>query len=104
MARKTRRNRKSRGGSRKRRTSKRSSKRRGGRTKKHRRSKHHKKHHTAKHHKKHHTAKRHKKRKVNEFFKLMLDAKKHNKQEFRYKGKRYKAMKTKTGMTVYKKA
>ena len=74
----------------------------GGRTKKHRRSKHHKKHHTAKHHKKH--PRRHKKRKVNEFFKKMLHAKKHKLKDFHYKGKKYVAMKTKTGMTVYKKA
>jgi len=95
MARKTRRNRKNRGGSRKRRRtnrrsrkSKRSNKRSSKRSNK-RSSK---------------RSQRGGKRKVNEFFKLMLNAKKHNKQEFRYKGKRYKAMKTKTGMTVYKKA
>ncbi len=92
MARKTRRNRKSRGGSRKRRTSKRSRKRSSKRSSKRSRKRSSKR------------SQRGGKRKVNEFFKLMLDAKKHNKQEFRYKGKRYKAMKTKTGMTVYKKA
>ena len=87
MARKTRRNRKNRGGSRKRRrTNRRSRKSKRSNKRSSKRSQ------------------RGGKRKINEFFKLMLNAKKHNKQEFRYKGKRYKAMKTKTGMTVYKKA
>jgi len=34
----------------------------------------------------------------------MLHAKKHKEKEFHYKGKKYVAMETKTGMTVYKKA
>ena len=44
------------------------------------------------------------KRKMNGFFKLMLNAKRKKLSEFRYKGKRYVAKKTKTGMTVFKKA
>ena len=99
MARKTRRNRKNRGGSRKRRRtnrrsrkSKRSNKRSSKRSSKRSNKRSSKR------------SQRGGKRKINEFFKLMLNAKKHHKQEFRYKGKRYKAMKTKTGMTVYKKA
>ena len=87
MARKTRRTRKNRGGSRKRRrTNRRSRKSKRSNKRSSKRSQ------------------RGGKRKVNEFFKLMLNAKKHNKHEFRYKGKRYVAKKTKTGMTVYKKA
>jgi len=34
----------------------------------------------------------------------MLGAKAAGKKEFKYKGKKYKAKKTKTGMIVYKKA
>jgi len=47
---------------------------------------------------------RRKGRKMNGFFKLMLSAKRSGKKEFRYKNKRYVAKKTKTGMTVFKKA
>ena len=35
--------------------------------------------------------------------KMMLDAKKHNKPSFVYKGKKYKQGKTKTGLVIYKK-
>ena len=44
------------------------------------------------------------KRKMNGFFKLMLNAKRKKLNEFRYKGRRYVAKKTKTGMTIFKKA
>lgn len=43
------------------------------------------------------------KRKMNGFMKMMLDAKKHNKPSFVYKGKKYKQGKTKTGLVIYKK-
>ena len=43
------------------------------------------------------------KRKMNGFMKMMLDAKKHNKPSFVYKGKKYKQGKTKTGLEIYKK-
>ena len=43
------------------------------------------------------------KRKMNGFMKMMLDAKKHNKPSFVYKGKKYKQGKTKTGLIIYKK-
>ena len=42
--------------------------------------------------------------KLNEFFKKMMKAKKRNAPTFKYKGKTYKRKKTKTGMTIYKKA
>ena len=42
--------------------------------------------------------------KLNEFFKKMMKAKKSNAPSFKYKGKTYKRKKTKTGMTIYKKA
>ena len=42
-------------------------------------------------------------RKMNGFMKMMLDAKKHNKPSFVYKGKKYKQGKTKTGLVIYKK-
>ena len=43
-------------------------------------------------------------RKVNAFFKIMLDAKKHGKPSFKYKGKTYKGRKhARLGM-IYKKA
>ena len=44
------------------------------------------------------------KRKMNAYFKLMLNAKRKKLSSFNYKGKRYVAKKTKTGMTIYKKA
>ena len=40
---------------------------------------------------------------MNGFMKMMLDAKKHNKPSFVYKGKKYKQGKTKTGLVIYKK-
>ena len=46
--------------------------------------------------------KTHKGRKVNAFFKLMLEAKAARKAVFKYKNKKYKARTTKTGMIVYK--
>ena len=45
-----------------------------------------------------------KKRKMNAYFKMMLKAKKSGAKSFKYKGKTFKAKKTKTGMTIYKKA
>lgn len=45
-----------------------------------------------------------KKRPMNAFFKAMLAAKKSKANSFQYNGNTYKAMTTKTGMTVYKKA
>ena len=44
------------------------------------------------------------KRKMNAYFKLMLNAKRKKLNSFNYKGKKYVAKKTKTGMTIYKKA
>jgi hypothetical protein len=41
-------------------------------------------------------------KKLNGYFKAMLEAKKSNKASFTYNGKTYVALKTKTGMTVYK--
>jgi len=41
-------------------------------------------------------------RKLNEYFTLMLDAKKNNLKEFKYNGKTYKQVKTKTGLVCYK--
>jgi hypothetical protein len=41
-------------------------------------------------------------KKMNGYFKTMLEAKKSNKTSFTYNGKTYVASKTKTGMTVYK--
>lgn len=41
-------------------------------------------------------------KKLNEYFTKMLDAKKNNLPEFGYKGKTYKQVKTKTGLTTYK--
>ena len=38
----------------------------------------------------------------NAYFKAMLKAKKSNAKSFTYNGKTYTAMKTKTGLTVYK--
>ena len=43
-------------------------------------------------------------RKMNAYFKLMLNAKRKNLDSFRYKGKTYKKKMTKTGMSIYKKA
>tara|TARA_Y100000389_G_scaffold204919_1_gene260815 strand:- start:11039 stop:11413 length:375 start_codon:yes stop_codon:yes gene_type:complete len=43
------------------------------------------------------------KRKMNAFMTMMLDAKKHKKPSFVYKGKKYKQAKTKTGLVIYKK-
>ncbi|MDA9216463.1 hypothetical protein N9O88_01415 [bacterium] len=43
------------------------------------------------------------KRKMNAFMTMMLDAKKHKKPSFVYKGKKYKQGKTKTGLVIYKK-
>lgn len=45
-----------------------------------------------------------KKRPLNEYFKTMLDAKKHDKPFFMYKGKKYVQFKLKTGIKSYKKA
>lgn len=45
-----------------------------------------------------------KKRALNPFFKLMLNAKKHDLPSFVYDGKTYKKKQTKTGMSVYKRA
>ena len=42
-----------------------------------------------------------KKKKVNEYFKLMLDAKKKDLPSFTYKGSTYYRKKTKTGMVIY---
>ena len=41
-------------------------------------------------------------KKLNEYFTKMLEAKKNNLPEFGYKGKTYKQVKTKTGLTTYK--
>ena len=43
-------------------------------------------------------------RKMNAYYKLMLNAKRKNLDSFRYKGKTYKKKMTKTGMSIYKKA
>lgn len=43
-------------------------------------------------------------RKMNAYFKLMLNAKRKKLDSFRYKGRTYKKKMTKTGMAVYKKA
>ena len=43
------------------------------------------------------------KRKMNEFFKKMVKAKKSGAKSFTYKGKTYVGKKSKTGMMVYKK-
>lgn len=43
-------------------------------------------------------------KKLNEYFSLMLDAKKNNRPEFVYKGKKYKQFTTKTGLKSYKRA
>ena len=43
------------------------------------------------------------KRKMNAFMTMMLNAKKHKKPSFVYKGKKYKQAKTKTGLVIYKK-
>ena len=42
-------------------------------------------------------------RKLNEYFKLMLGAKKKNLTEFKYKNNTYKQKKTKTGLLTYSK-
>lgn len=47
------------------------------------------------------------KKKMNEFFRLLIDAKKHNKESFSYKGKTYKrkvGTKNNPKLVVYKKA
>jgi len=44
------------------------------------------------------------KRKMNEYFKKMLAAKKSGAKSFTYKGNTYKQTKTKTGLTTYKRA
>lgn len=41
-------------------------------------------------------------KKLNEYFELMLNAKKQNLDEFKYKGKTYKKTVTKTGLVTYK--
>ena len=43
------------------------------------------------------------KKKMNGFMKLMLDAKKHNKPSFSYKGKTYKRKTNAKGLVFYKK-
>ena len=45
-----------------------------------------------------------KKRKINDYFKKMLAAKKSGAVSFSYNGKTYKKKKTKTGLITYKKA
>ena len=50
------------------------------------------------------TRKTRKSRGKNEFFTLMLKAKKNDSPSFKYKGKTYKRSKSKTGLIVYKKA
>jgi hypothetical protein len=42
--------------------------------------------------------------KLNAFFKLMLDARKKDLSEFKYKGNVYKQITAKTGLKLYKKA
>ena len=60
---------------------------------------------TKKHGKKHKdTVKTKKKRKVNEYFKMMLEAKKANKASFVYKGNTYKGTKHERLGMIYKKA
>ena len=44
------------------------------------------------------------KKKLNEFFKTMLKAKKQDLESFKYKGKTYKRVVAKTGLKLYKKA
>lgn len=41
---------------------------------------------------------------MNKYFELMNAARKKGSKSFKYKGNTYKAMKTKTGMTVYKRS
>jgi|TARA_R110000824_G_scaffold144586_1_gene312558 hypothetical protein len=43
------------------------------------------------------------KRKMNDYFKAMLKAKRSNAKSFTYKGSTYVSKKTKTGMLIYKK-
>lgn len=43
------------------------------------------------------------KKKMNAYFKLMTEARKNQAKSFVYKGNTYSQMKTKSGMTVYKK-
>ena len=43
------------------------------------------------------------KKKMNDFFKAMLKAKRSKAKSFTYKGKTYVGKKTKTGMMIYKK-
>jgi len=43
------------------------------------------------------------KRKMNAYFKLMTEARKNQAKSFVYNGNTYSQMKTKSGMTVYKK-
>jgi hypothetical protein len=64
--------------------------------------------HSAKKHMKRHSAKKHmnqqKGGKLNEFFKLMLNAKKQDLKSFKYKDNTYNQFTTKTGLKTYKKA
>ena len=68
----------------------------------------HMKRHSAKKHMKRHSAKKHMKQqtggKLNEFFKLMLNAKKQDLKSFKYKDNTYNQFTTKTGLKTYKKA
>jgi len=63
---------------------------------------------SAKKHMKRHSAKKHMKPqkggKLNEFFKLMLNAKKQDLKSFKYKDNTYNQFTTKTGLKTYKKA
>lgn len=65
-------------------------------------SKTHSKKNSKKHSKKNKKYTKGGKRKLNPYFKLMLQAKKNNQKEFNYNGKTYKQKKTKTGMLIYK--
>ena len=65
-----------------------------------------KKHHDKKHHAKKRVSKSKKQKggKLNAFFKLMLDARKKDLSEFKYKDNTYKQFTAKTGLKLYKKA
>ena len=75
-------------------------------------AKKHMKRHSAKKHMRPHSAKKHMKKhmkqqkggKLNEFFKLMLNAKKEDLKSFKYKDNTYNQFTTKTGLKTYKKA